>query len=212
MSNNPIFNILPTKVEDFIGRSNEWQKIVELIHSNRLVTVTGISGIGKSAIAKEVAHFLFKRDFTKDGIIYLSLVDCQTIDNLLQQIIYFLRKSLHAHDIIISKGSNSGKLLSEYIRLIKEKEILIILDNWDLIIKQDNISFVVLVEDFLQKVFKSKLIITWEVPIGHIKDVNEKCIEISGLSPQNSLQLLQAKSSSEIDNSELVELFIEVNK
>ena len=190
MSNNPIFNILPTKVENFIGRSHEWQKLVELIHSNRLVSVTGISGIGKSAIVKEVAHFLSKRDFTKDGTIYLSLVDCQTIDNMFQRIVFLLRKSLLAHDIIINKNENSGKLLSEYIRLIKDKEILIILDNWDLIIKQDNRSFVVLVEDFLEKVPKSKVIITWEVPIGQIKDITEKWYEVNGLSLIDSLEIL----------------------
>ena len=207
MSINPIFKILPTRVDNFIGRTNDWQKIVELIHSNRLVTVTGISGIGKSAIVKEVAHFLFKRDFTKDGIIYLSLVDCQTIDNMFQRIIIPIGNSLLSNNMIADiKNKDSEELFTEYIRLIKEKEILIILDNWDLIIKQDNISFVVLVEDFLQKVFKSKLIITWEVPIGQIKDVTEKWYEIKSLQPFDSLELIKSKSAIEVKDTELLEL------
>lgn len=37
------------------------QSIVELISHNRLVTITGISGIGKSTIMKEVAHYLHDR-------------------------------------------------------------------------------------------------------------------------------------------------------
>ena len=122
MSNSPVFHILPTRVENFIGRTEECQKIVELIHSNRLITITGISGIGKSAIVKEVAHYLFRRDFTKDGIIYLSLTDCQTIDNMFQRIILPIRNSLFSKDIVVStKNSDFSKLFSEWIRLIKDK-------------------------------------------------------------------------------------------
>ena len=196
MSNNPIFNILPTKVENFIGRSIEWQKLVELIHSNRLISVTGISGIGKSAIVKEVTHFLSKRDFTKDGTIYLSLVDCQTIDNMFQRIVFLLRKSLLAHDIFINQNMNSEIQFPEYIRLIKDKEVLIILDNWDLIVKQDIILFSKLVGEFLDKVPKSKIIISWEVSIGQINDITEKWFEIKGLSCFDSYQLLKSNTEA----------------
>ena len=44
------------------------------------------------------------------------------------------------------------------------------------------------------------------MPVGQIKDVTEKWIEIKPLSPIDSLQLLKAKSTIEVKDSELLEL------
>lgn len=71
----PVFKNLPGKIDSFIGRSSECQKVVEALVDSRLVTLTGIAGIGKSAIVKEVCHYLFARRTMKDGILYFSLVD-----------------------------------------------------------------------------------------------------------------------------------------
>jgi excinuclease UvrABC ATPase subunit len=60
--------------------------------------VTGISGIGKSAVVKETAHYLFNRDFTKDGIIYMSLTDCHSIENFFKRFSITVKNSLKASD------------------------------------------------------------------------------------------------------------------
>lgn len=42
-------------------------------HKNRLVTVEGIPGIGKTTITKSVGFFLEEREKFMDGIIYISM-------------------------------------------------------------------------------------------------------------------------------------------
>jgi class 3 adenylate cyclase len=48
-------NNLPTQLSTFIGRVAETLSVVELVEGNRLVTVTGSGGSGKSRLAQRVA-------------------------------------------------------------------------------------------------------------------------------------------------------------
>ena len=73
VANEPMFRIETSKVEDFLGRRKELQEIISDIFSNRLVTIKGIPGIGKTTVAKAIVHFLDERRSFKDGIISLSL-------------------------------------------------------------------------------------------------------------------------------------------
>jgi len=47
------------------------QEIIEKIINNKLVSIRGILGIGKSAIVKEVAIYISERLVFKDGVLYL---------------------------------------------------------------------------------------------------------------------------------------------
>ena len=64
----PIYKLDIAKVDDFVGRQFEMQQIIEYLNSNRLVTITGLPGIGKTAISKNVASFLYERNNFKDGV------------------------------------------------------------------------------------------------------------------------------------------------
>ena len=50
---NPV--VLPTSVSSFIGREREIAEILHLLADNRLVTLTGPGGCGKTRLALEVA-------------------------------------------------------------------------------------------------------------------------------------------------------------
>ena len=64
---------MPVKVEDCTGRVKDIQKIVELITENVYVSITGMPGIGKSTIMKEVCHFIYEWNFVRDGALFLFL-------------------------------------------------------------------------------------------------------------------------------------------
>ena len=71
--NEPLFRLEISKVEDYLGRRKEMQEIISEIHENRLVTLKGIPGIGKTTLAKAIAYYLDERLTFKEGIILLSL-------------------------------------------------------------------------------------------------------------------------------------------
>jgi len=48
-------------------------EIISLLNSNRIVTIIGYPGVGKTTIAKSVALFLEEREKFSDGFIYISM-------------------------------------------------------------------------------------------------------------------------------------------
>lgn len=64
---------LPAETTRFIGRSNELKQLVRLATRERLVTLTGVGGAGKTRLAIEAANRV--RSSFPDGITYISLAD-----------------------------------------------------------------------------------------------------------------------------------------
>jgi len=62
---------LPYQLTSFIGRQEEIAQLKELVTANRLVTLTGAGGSGKSRLAMEVAHRL--TDAFPDGVWLVEL-------------------------------------------------------------------------------------------------------------------------------------------
>ena len=48
-------------------------KIAKLLLNNRLITVRGLPGIGKTSICKRLGYFVSERGTFKDGVIYISM-------------------------------------------------------------------------------------------------------------------------------------------
>lgn len=57
----PMFNNVPATDECFLGRNKEMFELIDLIHHNKLVTVKGMIGVGKTSLVKEVASKLIDR-------------------------------------------------------------------------------------------------------------------------------------------------------
>jgi tetratricopeptide (TPR) repeat protein len=51
-------DILPERLQSFVGRAQEAQRLVELLRAGKHVALTGMGGLGKSSLAGEVAHTL----------------------------------------------------------------------------------------------------------------------------------------------------------
>jgi predicted ATPase len=62
---------LPSPITSFIGRENEQNEVIKLVRKNRLVTIAGIGGIGKTRLAVEVGHQLLAE--YPDGVWFVAL-------------------------------------------------------------------------------------------------------------------------------------------
>lgn len=209
LNEEPLFKNLPTRVEHFIGRAKECQKIVEYLNDHRIISVIGICGIGKSAIVKETAHYIFKRDLAKDGIIYLSLVDCHNMENFMTRLNFAIKSNKKEDESFLKLGSKRFGVednISQWLGSLKGKNVILVLDNCDMIMKLDNHAFSVTIETLLHKSDKLKLIITSQVALGDIKDFSIKIIEVPNLNSEESLNVLRSKSSADITSQELLEL------
>lgn len=71
---------LPQQLSSFIGRSKEIDILQNVIKQNRLLTLVGAAGCGKSRLAIQLAHSL-KNNFP-DGVWYIDLASLQGSDTL----------------------------------------------------------------------------------------------------------------------------------
>ncbi len=110
---------IPTFLTSFIGREQEMDEIVRLMERVRLVTVTGPGGIGKTRLAREIA-FRLEGEY-RDGLHFVSLASVQDPDLVARALAYAL-------SMVESSASSS---LDDLITYLSDREILLILDNFE---------------------------------------------------------------------------------
>jgi len=108
------------KITQFFGRTNELSILSQWIDNpnTRLISVLGISGIGKSTLVK---HFVDTCNLPFDAIIWKNLKLSYSSSSLLTEILTELNPSC--------LDSNKSKVLNLFLELLNKKRCLIILDN-----------------------------------------------------------------------------------
>jgi len=107
----------PIQTTSFIGREKEIKIIYDLIRKNRIVTLTGTGGCGKTRLACEVVAQLVE-DYP-DGTWFVDLAPVKTVDLVAKQ----LMNTLGLSEIL---GVDLMKTVEESIR---DKKLLILFDN-----------------------------------------------------------------------------------
>jgi predicted ATPase/DNA-binding SARP family transcriptional activator len=108
---------LPLQLSTFIGREKEQEEITRLLKKNRLVTLAGVGGIGKTRLSLQVGQKLL-RDYP-DGIWFISL-DSLSDPALVPQTI------ASVFDI---RESRERPIIEILTNVLREKTTLLILDN-----------------------------------------------------------------------------------
>ena len=85
----------------------------------RLVTVTGIGGIGKSRLALEAARQLHRENRFKDGVFVAFLEVIESVDAVVSELLRVLQ-------VPMESGQDPQTKLLEHL---KNAEVLLMLDN-----------------------------------------------------------------------------------
>ena len=114
---------LPQRLTSFIGRETEVEAIAELLVQNRLVMLMGVGGIGKTTLSIQMGHQL--GETFPDGVWLVDLVPISDPVLLPQTVAYAL-----------GLRESSDRPISDILfDFLKDKEILLILDNCEHIIQ-----------------------------------------------------------------------------
>ncbi|TWP45839.1 LuxR family transcriptional regulator [Lentzea tibetensis] len=108
---------LPADATSFVGRKHDLSEVKRLLSESRLVTLTGVGGVGKTRLAVRAAAEL-RRAFP-DGVWLIEVADVTDPD----LIVHTVLESLGVHD---DTGRNHRTVLVEHLR---DRQLLMVLDN-----------------------------------------------------------------------------------
>jgi predicted ATPase/class 3 adenylate cyclase len=110
-------NNLPSQLTSFIGREVEQERVRQLLTQNRLVTLTGFGGTGKTRLSLQVGADLIEN--FEHGVWFVELASLMDGSHVPQRL-------ASALEIQEEPGS---PLLDLLVRFVKNRKLLVILDN-----------------------------------------------------------------------------------
>ncbi len=113
---------LPEPSSELLGRDHELSDLVGLVRANRVVTMTGPGGVGKTRLATEVARTL-AAEFP-DGAAFVGFVDVTDASG-------FLAALAAALDV---KEAEERSFADGIVALIGDRGVLLVLDNLEQIV------------------------------------------------------------------------------
>jgi predicted ATPase/class 3 adenylate cyclase len=108
---------LPVQLTSFVGRDKEMAQVIALLQKNRLVTLTGSGGVGKTRLSIRVAGEML--DDFHDGVWYIELASISDPDRVPQTVVSTLGL----------REDPNHSLLESLARYLENRQTLLILDN-----------------------------------------------------------------------------------
>ncbi|MEM9652983.1 MAG: AAA family ATPase [Actinomycetota bacterium] len=149
-------NALPRPVSSFIGRTAEIERAAALLRESRLVTLSGIGGVGKTRLSIEVAAAL-ESNFP-DGVGFVELASLTDPDSLADAIATGL-------GLPVDPAAPSGDRLLAHLA---ERRLLVLLDNCEHLV-DDVAAFV---DRLLRACPGVHVLATSRVGLGVVGEVN----------------------------------------
>jgi predicted ATPase/class 3 adenylate cyclase len=108
---------LPAQVSSFIGRQNDVSRVVAALGTSRVVTVTGVGGVGKTRLALQVAADVLPH--YRDGAWLVDLAPVRDTDGVADAVAAALR--------LTNAGGKS--LEDSLVEALTQSQLLFLLDN-----------------------------------------------------------------------------------
>lgn len=185
---------LPAPLSSFIGRKKEIAEVIERVAGNRLVTLTGAGGSGKTRLAIEAAKGVVE-DF-EDGLYWIELA-ALTDGELVPQTV--------ATALGISEAQHQ-EVTKRLVGFLEDKEFLLLIDNCEHLID----ACAQLAENLLQSCPDLKILTTSREPLGITGESVYVVPPLTLPDPRPWTHPKSAKASlGDYQQSEAVRLFVE---
>jgi predicted ATPase len=139
---------LPLRVTSFLGRDQELHELQELLEENRLLTLTGPGGIGKTSLAVELARS--RVETLPDGAWFVAL-DSLTDPGVVRALI---ARTLGLFD---GPDRPAAEAIERYLA---DRSTLLVLDNFEHLIGASGV-----VADLLRASPKTRIVVTSRAPL-----------------------------------------------
>ena len=177
---------LPAQLTSYVGRKNEVSELKELLKHNRMVTLTGSGGSGKTRLALKVADDL--GEYFRDGVWFVELAVEDDPDRLPDAISRVLKIF----------GGVESMSIDGLKRYLSSKHMMLILDNFEHLI-----SAAPMIGDLLAACPKLTVLTTSREKL-HVYGEQEYAVQ-----PLDFPKLSKNKSVKELLDYEAVRLFVD---
>ena len=145
---------------------------------SRLVTITGFTGIGKSALACASLHFIQERALFKGGCIYVDARQCNKLKHFLQKVVTTVVKDpSDIFSVFFTNADDNPPPLTDLLEKMKDsgERFLFLFDNIEglLATKAERTGLRECVKDILTKVKMAKVLLTSRVLMKEIENFPE---------------------------------------
>jgi len=190
---NALPNNLPLQLTSFVGREEEVGAVCACLQREavRLMTLTGLGGVGKTRISVQVGTELL-HDF-KDGVFFIALAPIQ-------------KPELVASAIAQTLGvrESADRSLFEVLKdELREKQMLLVLDNFEQVV-----SAAPLVSELLKCAPDLKVLVTSRAAL-HLRGENAYTVQPFTLPTKDLMSKGGAGLISTLSSNEAVRLFVE---
>ncbi|KDO33555.1 hypothetical protein SPRG_19189 [Saprolegnia parasitica CBS 223.65] len=170
---------LPPMPSVFLGREMELHALCSALPSQRLLTIRGSPGIGKSTCALKVGHYLAERHVYEHGVFFVSARGVQSVESLEASI----RSAVNADD---ASSSMVHAPLSSVLH-----HVLLILDNMEDPYQANGVAVQSFLRQLLDACPQLRLLLTSRVAM-QLPD--EKIMSLSRLSSVHAVRLFLKKA------------------
>ncbi len=117
-----IVNNLPTRVSPFVNREGEIARVIKLLLDPYIpiVSIVGLAGVGKSALALEVAHRLMEQEQFSDGLCWAY---CRDRNHALAELLETVQRTFD-----LRPNATSPDAVRQYLA---NRRVLLILNEYD---------------------------------------------------------------------------------
>ena len=194
---------IPSRVESIVGRFEDVKNALAMLRVSRMVTITGEPGMGKTAVAKEVANYLKDREgqMFKNGVLFINVYNVSTYHMLVSRLVQvFVTNTGNLIKHLDHKTSEM--LFTEVIAGIEKRNMLLIIDEADDLLQIDKEILKEFLERLLEGAPNFKLLLTSQMELsafmGGLKDVQEHVLKLKPLSALFSEKLLCERAGKSI--------------
>ena len=198
---------IPTNVDDFLGREIDMHEIISLLSENRLVTIKGMPGIGKTSLSKAIANYIKQRNIFKNGILYVRARGINSTGAIISKLVLELGGKIQSHPGAANeKGSSPPIQMKQMDKQLQNLQLLIIIDNAEDPLNKDKINFQEFLREILSRHPNIKILLTSRTQVGELADISGKVYGLNPLSRESALELLEKRSPRKIEEEEYIEL------
>lgn len=199
----------------FCGRARELAHLKELINKQRCITLIGVAGIGKSALAaKLLSELSVDAQSNFDCLIWKSVAHAPSFQDLVAELIELIQPLEPPSDNL---PKYSQAMISMLIKHMQSRSCLLVLDGYDSLFKTVDLSqrleYSLFFRRFIEELDKSCLLLTSRFLPGEIENMIEaerpvELLKIEGLDTDTAIKFLSAQGLMEQEKcNDLIETY-----